>query len=351
MKIAFILPSLANQAPVLVCKDIIDYLPNVVECKVFYFDSIEEVKFNCEIERIGFFDKIDFGKYDIIHSHMLRPDLFLAINSLTNLSIKKKLITTIHTDIFKDLAYAYGYLYSKIVPNLWLQAWKRLNKCVVLSQSIKDKYQVIDSKTVVIKNGKSISHDLVDEEDKLLLNQLKNNYKIIGTVCFYDDRKALHQVIQGLVHFKDLVFVVVGSGKDDVHRKLVKLAKDLNVLDRVFFLGSKIKGDRYMEYFDFYVMSSTSESAPLALIEAMGHGKPVICSDLNVFRDNFNDDDVCYFELENINSFKDALGKAINNYDLYTEKSKFLYSSKYSPKKMSESYYKLYESMYNENNN
>ena len=81
MKIAFILPSLKNQGPIIVAKDIIEGLINIVEqIDVYYFDKGEgeaEVNFSCDTHLISFYEKIDFNKYDVIHTHMLRPDMYV----------------------------------------------------------------------------------------------------------------------------------------------------------------------------------------------------------------------------------------------------------------------------------
>ena len=53
MKIAMILPSLANKGPILVARDLcIEYKKMGHECSVFYFDDI--VKWNCLVPQSGF---------------------------------------------------------------------------------------------------------------------------------------------------------------------------------------------------------------------------------------------------------------------------------------------------------
>ena len=80
MRVAFILPSLANKGPIIVARDIVNELSKKddIECKVFYFDDITELTFACPVKKISFISKINFEEFDIIHSHMLRPDLYAA---------------------------------------------------------------------------------------------------------------------------------------------------------------------------------------------------------------------------------------------------------------------------------
>lgn len=79
MKIAFLLPSLANKAPIIVANELVRLLlEKGHSCDVYYFDDICELPFACSTYRVNFFSKIDFASYDIIHSHGLRPDLYMG---------------------------------------------------------------------------------------------------------------------------------------------------------------------------------------------------------------------------------------------------------------------------------
>src|SRR6185436_2262196 len=103
MKIAYILTKLANQGPVIVAKDIIENIKeNVDLIDVYYFDDVSEVDFDCNIYRIGLFDKIDFSKYDIVHSHMLRPDFYVWFHRKKS-NNKTIFISTLHQNIYDNL--------------------------------------------------------------------------------------------------------------------------------------------------------------------------------------------------------------------------------------------------------
>ena len=81
MNIAVILPSLKNKAPILVAKDIADQLiKNGCKVDVYYLENIVELEFNCPIKKIGLFEEFDYHKYDVIHTHMLRPDFYVWLH-------------------------------------------------------------------------------------------------------------------------------------------------------------------------------------------------------------------------------------------------------------------------------
>ncbi len=115
MKIAFIVPSLLKKGPIIVVKDIVDNLVEndfIKEIVVFYFDEKVEVDFPCRTKRVTFKDKIDFDYFDIIHSHMLRPDLYLFKNKIFGNIKKAKIISTLHQYNYINLQFSYHNLRS-----------------------------------------------------------------------------------------------------------------------------------------------------------------------------------------------------------------------------------------------
>lgn len=93
------------------------------EVFIYYFDNIIEVKPNCFTKQINFKEKVDFNKYDIVHSHMLRPDKYVAKNKIDN--GKTKYISTIHCNIFDDLSSSYGFLISVIYIYIMEKLFKK----------------------------------------------------------------------------------------------------------------------------------------------------------------------------------------------------------------------------------
>ena len=123
---------------------------------------------------------------------------------------------------------------------------------------------------------------------------------------------------------------------------LKKLSKDLNVNDRCYFLGFKTNAISYLSLVDIYIMSSYSEGFPLSLLEAGILGKPVICSDIEIFRELFSDKEVCFFELDNIKTLVNCIHKIGNNLDYFSINIKDKVTKIYSSKNMAQSYKNLY---------
>jgi glycosyltransferase involved in cell wall biosynthesis len=72
----------------------------------------------------------------------------------------------------------------------------------------------------------------------------------------------------------DAVFLVVGDGER--RAALEALARDLGIAAKVRFLGWRADLDRLYADLDVVVLTSKNEGSPVALIEAMAAGRPVV---------------------------------------------------------------------------
>lgn len=123
------------------------------------------------------------------------------------------------------------------------------------------------------------------------------------------------------------------------------MSKNLNVLERTLFLGYRQNARRYFQYFDVYAIPSRSEGFPLALIEAASFKKPVICSDIPVFKETFDDAEVMFFHLDDMGSFSVAMERIRKNIDAFSKNIYKKYKNRYTAKIMAENYLKLYQSL------
>lgn len=346
MKIAIIVPSLANRGPIIVVKDIIDNLIDIVDLiEVFYFDDLIEIEFPCKCIKISFWETIRFDNYDIIHSHMLRPDIYIWKNK--NKIRKAICITTLHQDIRQNLNASYNRLIGYVFEKIWLYILSHHEIVVTLSNCMKEEYseQLSANKIRKIYNGRKIPNNSIYEtdieaSDLKLIEEIKSKYKIIGTLALLTKRKGIHQIVESLPFLNDYALIIVGDGKE--RSNLIELSKSKGVEDRCIFLGYKINAIKYLKYFDIYAMPSTSEGFGLGLLEAALFKLPIVCSNIKIFKELYSDNEVSFFELNNIQSLINAIIKADKH---KVPLSKNIYesvSNKYSDKAMAENYFKLY---------
>ena len=348
MKIAFILPSLANKGPVIVAKNISDYLISQnIYCEVFYFSDIVELKFKCKTTKIRLFDFKIIKNFDIIHTHGIRPDLYSFINP--NFKIKR--ISTLHNYIRQDLetSLAYSKFKSKIFEFIWNIFLLRMNKIVVLSNHAKNYYQsrLFNKSIDFIYNGLSFNSNLESVLEEKLFDEIKKKgQEIIGTSAYLTYRKGLHQIIEVLPLFKNLSFVIIGDGPEK--KNLENLAKQMNVLDRCIFLGYKSNAVFYLNYFDYFTIPSYSEGFPLALIEASAYRKATLASNIPVHKEVFDNQEVSFSSLDDNKSMIKAIKNLINNKNKYSNNIYTKYINNYTLEIMGKNYVDLFEKLYNQ---
>jgi glycosyltransferase involved in cell wall biosynthesis len=344
MKIAFIIPRLVKKGPVIVVQDLIKNLSDEVEMiHVYHFGEENEIEFYCPTFKINLFSKIDFNMYDIVHSHMLKPDLYIYLHR-KNVHNKTKFISTLHQNILDNLTSDYNLFLAYFIEKIWLHILTKLDVVVTLTNAMKLHYLKFNNKLnlTTIYNGRDINVNAIDSSlsEFDYLKSLKKNHKIIGVHCLLTKRKGINQIIKALVCLENYILIVIGNGQE--LENLKSLSVRLNVNDRCFFLGFKSNVLSYLSLVDIYIMASYSEGFPLALLEAGNLGKPIICSDIEIFRELFSEQDVCFFKLNDVNSLINAVITIENNIDYFSNNVKQLILKKYSCNNMAMNYRDLY---------
>ncbi len=313
MKICYLVPSITQKAPVLVALDLareMSFLGHDVT--VYYFDDVDSdihLPKNVDFIKISFFEKIDIESFDIVHSHMLRPDLYVFFHKKIN-GGNTRYITTLHNYVKEDLRYYYNSIISFLFSFIWNVAWTRHDKLVALSKDAVSYYKELsfNKRITYAYNGRSVEFDYasIPNELKTKIGYLKDDgYLIIGTYCVISKRKGI-DLLLGLVKRKEkLAIVIIGDGPEK--DALVAMAKELDIYHKCMFIPSTPVAQQYNSLFDIYAIPSRSEGFGLALIEAALHGKSIICSDIPIFREIFDDSAVTYFTLDDDLSLDEAL--------------------------------------------
>lgn len=103
---------------------------------------------------------------------------------------------------------------------------------------------------------------------------------VIGTAVVLSEQKGithlLHAARAVLAREPGVVFVVAGDGP--LRRELEDEARALGVADGVRFVGYRADIPELLASFDTYVLPSLWEGLPLALLEALAQGLPVVAS-------------------------------------------------------------------------
>lgn len=346
IRIAIIVPRLEALGPVIVIQNLVNSLYDIgnFSIKVFYLDNKidNNVQMSVPSEKL-IHGNFLFADYDIIHTNGIRPDLFGYLN-------RKKIkyhISTIHNFVFDDLAFTYNRLISLLFGSICLILWKHADRLVCVSGIMMDYYVkwFSSAKMEVIHNGipETGNHHMPDADVIQSIEKFRSDgLKVLGCTGILTKRKGIDQVLHLVAAEKGLAAVIIGDGKELSNLK--RLSEKLQISDRCDFCGFRSNAVVYFKYLDFFIMPSRSEGFGLALIEAVQQKIPVICSDIDVFRELFTGDEVTFFKLEDLGSLSESVKTALETGCKKSEIAYERYRKNYTALTMAKHYQRLYKS-------
>jgi len=212
--------------------------------------------------------------FDLIDAHYYYPD-GIAVALISKVLNIPFLISARGTDI--NLISDY-FLPKKMI--LW--AANLASGSITVSQALKDKMIEIGAdqdKIHVLRNG--IDLDLFKILNK---EECKKKYgitqKALLSVGNLIELKGHHLIIEAMQQLEGFQLIIVGKG--DREKKLKLLVNQLNLNDRVTFLGEK-KQPELVEIYnasDAFVLASSREGMANVLLESIACGTPVIATDV-----------------------------------------------------------------------
>lgn len=343
MRILFIVTSLDDKAPANVAKALALYQIEKGNEVVFgYFDEIIKIDIPCKKIKLSMNEPIDFDNYDIIHSHMYRPDKYVAkYSSLIN---RAKTISTMHCHLYEDLKYSYGRFVATIFTPIWISCLKKFDCVVEISNHICDLYSRFFICNKKIYNGVKLQlkqeADCFNEIKKVIVEYKEKGYIVVLSYSGIIKRKGLEQVIRLAEKDSQIAYVCIGEG--NYKKALLQMVNSKDLGNRVSFFGF-IKAPYYLlEYADVFIIPSYSEGFSLALLEAGMMKSSVVCSNIKSFIMHYNQEEVSFFELRDTLSLSAAVHEAYENKELKGKRLFDKINLQYTQRKMCEQYDELY---------
>jgi len=260
---------------------------NKDECIIPFCDKY----FNLEFERSPFNFKnvevffklrelISNNNYDLIHCHTPVGGVLTRLASKKSRKKGTKVIYTAHGfHFYKGAPMKNWILYypvEKILARL-TDTIITINKedYTVAKHFNKSKIEYVPGVGI---NLSKFQDKIVDKEQVVTKLGVDKNKIILLSVGELIKRKNHQIVIKALskLNNKNIIYLICGQGELEVNLK--KLANDLNV--NVKFLGYRNDVEQICSISDVFVFPSTQEGLPIALIEAMASGMPVVCSNI-----------------------------------------------------------------------
>src|SRR5205823_4013374 len=115
---------------------------------------------------------------------------------------------------------------------------------------------------------------------------------VIGAIGRLAPEKGYDLAIHALRDLPEATLVLVGDGSE--RERLEAIARELGVAERVQFTGWSDEPRRYLPGFDAFVLPSRQEGFPLAVVEAMLAGLPVVAADVGSVSEAVVDEETGY---------------------------------------------------------
>lgn len=266
---------------------------NPGDCQIPYCDTYYDIPFERNPFKPGNLaayrklkEIIDTGHYDIIHCH---TPVGAALTRLAARDSRKRGTKVIYT--------AHGFHFYKGAPLLnWIifypvERWLAHYTDTLITINKEDYERAKSFKAgrvcyvpgVGVDLNKFNTQSVNREEKRRELGFTKDDF-ILLSVGELIPRKN-HQLVLhalGLLQEKgqlgNIRYVICGRGAK--MQELKALAQNLHISDRVYFLGYRNDISAICQASDLFVFMSKQEGLPVAMMEAMACGLPVICSDI-----------------------------------------------------------------------
>jgi glycosyltransferase involved in cell wall biosynthesis len=111
---------------------------------------------------------------------------------------------------------------------------------------------------------------------------------VVGSAARFDEVKRLDLLVEAVAAVPALTLSLIGDGDEAAH--LRERAVALGAAARVSFAGEIASAARLFPAFDVFAAPSRKEGLPLAIVEAMALGLPVVASDIPAHREVLGED-------------------------------------------------------------
>ncbi len=256
-------------------------------------------------------------KGDVVHTHGIRCDLYMAFLKITRqVPSYVPWISTVHCNIAKDMSDLLGKFLGKLISCIWVNALKRADHVIFLSNEARKSAKFPKSHSSVIRNGLAQTEVFDYGPPQIFLDwhrSIKKTDIVLGTFAAARPLKGIDLMIKAVAKNRRFRFFLAGDGPE--LGALKKLAVNLGVQDRCLFLGYVNSPVSLLNYCDVYLNCSKSEGSPLSVLEALRAGVPIVAPRIPPFTE-FLDDGI--FELYKFDIVEDLVS-AIENTVIHHE--------------------------------
>lgn len=218
------------------------------------------------------------GQYDIVHAHTETGGLILRLAS--GVKGNSRFFYTPHgMSFWKGSSLKSQLVYRPL--ERWICSGMDMN--LGMNQEEVDVLQKWNSKTAAYVHGIGLNLERFQKEGRPR-NEVRAEFgvkeedKLIVSVGELDDNKNHTTVINALSFLESRNFKYVVCGVGPNKELLTKMAADAGLADKVILAGYRSDIPDILHAADMFVFPSFHEGMPVAALEAMACGLPLICS-------------------------------------------------------------------------
>ena len=291
------------------------------------------------------------NKFDILHTHYSK-DLWSLVPALKLSKTKSPLILTKQMGSFivkKDFLHKMLYdrvdlitAISTVIKNNLLETCPIDNERVAIIYNAVDteRFNPVGVDRTKIRNEFSISEEEI----------------VIGMSARFTVGKGHEELLIAASElnkkYDNLKYLLVGGpsrGEDSYYNKIVDLADELRLKDKVVFTGFRSDMPEIYSAMDIFAFPSHSEAFGIALTEAMAMEKACVASNSDGILDIIEDgNNGLFFENGNVTSLKEKLEQLINSRserDQYGNEARRTVIEKFELQKITDDFTKLYNQL------
>lgn len=265
--------------------------------------------------------KLINNDFDISHIHMSYKGSFIRKFIVVKLSkfFDKMVILHLHGSEFE----VFYNSSNKVVKLLIKNIFESSDKVIVLGEKWKKTIQKIAPKSSIEVFNNAVSLPAY----KAKLSENKINILFLGVLI---KRKGIYELIEaikilhqrGIVKEKNLKFIIAGSGKEEYAVKSLISKYELDYCIDMVGWVDKNKKIHLLKISNLFVLPSYNEGLPVAILEAMSYGIPVISTNVGSIEEVVKNNETGFIiNPGNIYEIVDSINKLVINEKIWEEKS------------------------------
>jgi glycosyltransferase involved in cell wall biosynthesis len=229
-------------------------------------------------------------QFDLIHTHggtagfwlrsialtlIKRPALVHTYHGLHYLNIPDRGLNAIPQLLKKVIFQTIDRLLSRYTNWLICVCQSDLHEAIVAGLADLSKSSIVTNGIEIDRFATSLDRYLARSKFEIAQTEF-----IFGNVGRLHEQKGHKFLLHAFAKISDPArLLIIGDG--DLHEELSTLADELQINDRVTFLGARTDVSDFLSAIDTFVLPSLWEGQPIALLEALASGKPCIASNVN----------------------------------------------------------------------